>query len=503
MDKKRKGTAEKEITELIARFTEGFNSDKMSAEEGEGIIERLWDLADDAVPLVVEMLASPDENTRNVAIVLLRELDDPRAVEPLKRMLTQSDYSDEEKLKVLQTLDVLGSPVDEDTFRRAISDPDALMRRSLDRMLETIEDPVQLEGFLAMMAEGPPEMQEQTVRDMLAPLADRRLLLMLTALLHSEHNGVIAAAIDALERLKEPAVIPLLEERAQYDSSRHVRRAAENAALRLQTRIGDQPSRPWTTPCPLPLAYCMLSTMDGSGGQVLFIAREQPDGDLRIVDLMFNDHEGIKDCFSVVVDEEELNEMMDAFSSNEFVDISLERVRAEVARAYQVTLDARRRLPPAFITWQGWTEGDDPRPLEEFPLPALEPSGQAKLLAECVELLTLEEFDYWFFNPDEVQSFVSRYRKLLHRDQANRDQSPFEALLDQVIEAVVDERYRRLLADRLRRQAWLLAQIYEEEEVPSWALAAAVAFEEGVVVEHPLLRDMMERSLLNAIGRYL
>ena len=503
MSKKGKGAAEKEITELIARFTEGFHSDKMSVEEGEWIIERLRDLADDAVPLVVEMLASPDEDTRNVAIVLLRELDDPRAAEPLKRVLYKSDYSDEEKLKVLQALDVLGSPVDEDTLRRAISDPDALMRRSLDRMLDVIEDPAHVGGFLEIMEEGPPEMQEQTVLDLLAPLADRRLLPMLTALLYSEHDSVIVAAIDGIERLKEPATIPLLEERAQYDPSRRVRHAAENAALRLQTRIGDRPPQRWITPSPLPLAYCMLSTIDGSGGQVLFIAREQPDDSLRVVDLMFNDHEGIKDFFSAVVDEDELDEMMDTFENVDFVDIGLEQVRAEVARAHQVTLDARRRLPPAFMAWQGWIEGDDPRPLEEFPLPSREPSQQSKLLAECAELLTLEEFDYWFFNPDEVQSFVSRYRKLLRRDQADRGQAPFEALLDQAIETMVDERYRRLLADRLHRQAWLLAQIYEEEEVSLWALAAAVAFEEGVVVEHPLLRNMMERSLLNAIGRYL
>jgi hypothetical protein len=387
LSKERKGSAEKEITELIARFTEGFNSGEMSIEEGERIIERLWDLADDAVPLVVEMLASPDEDTRNVAIVLLRELDDPRAAEPLKRVLYKSDYGDEEKLEVLQALDVLGSPVDEDTLRRAISDPEALMRRSLDRMLEVIEDPAQVEGFLEIMAEGPPEMQEQTVLDLLAPLSDRRLLLMLTALLHSEHDGVIIAAIDAIERLKEPATIPLLEERAQYDPSRRVRHAAENASLRLRTRIGDRPLQHWIIPSRLPLASCMLSTIDGSGGQVLLTAREQPDGNLRVVGLMFNDREGIKDFFSTVVDQDELDEMMDNFENIDFVDIGLQQVRAEVARAYQVTLDARRRLPLAFMAWQGWVEGDDPRPLEEFPLPSLEPSRQARLLAECAELL--------------------------------------------------------------------------------------------------------------------
>jgi len=506
VSKKRKKETGKEVADLVARFREGFVGGKMMVEEARWIIERLQSLAGDAVPRIAEMLTSPSEEERATAIVLLRELDDPRAVRPLRRMLHKPNYSDEEKVKVIQVLDALGSPIDEATFRRAISDPDALMRRSMARMLEVIENPAQVETFLEVMEEEPPEMQEQYVHDALAPLADRRLLLMLAALLHSEHDTVIVAAVDAIERLKEPAVISLLEERAQYDPSRRVRHAAENAALRLRTRIGapneKHSPQPWITLSPLPLAYCLLSTMDGSGGQVLLVTREQPDGDLSLIDLMFNDHEGIKDCFNIVVDEEELDEMVDSFGNTEFVDISLEQARATIAHAYQVTLNARRRLPTAFVVWQGWIEGEDPRSIEEFPLPFLDPPQQAELLAECAELLTLDEFDYWFFNPDEVEPFVPRYRELFRLGQAERGEAPFEALLDQAIKAVVDDRYRRLLPDRLRRQAWLLAQVYEDEEGALWALAAAAALEKDVLVEHPLLRDMMDRSLLNAIGRY-
>ncbi|MDY7075545.1 MAG: hypothetical protein SXV54_01345 [Chloroflexota bacterium] len=504
------------VADLIDRFIEGLTSANLNIEEGEWIVEQLQNLAADAVPRVAEILTSPNRENRLAALVLLREIGDPRAVRPLRRMLHQPDYSDDEKLSVIRALDDLGSPIDEATLRRAISDPEALMRDSIEQMLETIGNPGEVEAFLEMMGEAPPEMSESYVRDMLAPLTDRRLLLMLTALLHNEHDSLVMVAIDAIERIKEPATIPLLEERAQYDPSRQVRHAARNAALRLWTRIGapdeEQPSPPWIILSSLPLACCLLCTMDGSGGQVLFIAREadqsesgqsvKPGSDLKVVDLMFNDHEGIKDCFSVSVNEEELDEMVNSFGSAEFVDISLEQARAELTRAYQVTLDAGRRLPPAFMAWRGWIEGEDSRSLEEFPLPALKPSQQAELLAECVELLTLEEFDFWFFNPDEVTSFVHRYRKLLRQNMANRGQVSLEALLDEAIETLIGDNYQRLLPDRLRRQAWLLAQLYEEDEIPLWALAAAAAFEEGVIVEHPLLREMMNVSLLNAVERY-
>jgi predicted component of type VI protein secretion system len=503
MSKKRKGSDGDEVAGLVDRFVQGLISGKMNLDEGDWIVEQLRDLAG-TVPRVAGMLVSPDADERFAAVVLLRELGDPRAVKPLRQMLHKTDYSDGEKLQVIQALDVLGAPIDEATFRRVISDPEALMQDSIEQMLATIEGSAQVEAFLEMMGEAPPEMVKSHVRDTLAPLADRRLLLMLTALLHNEHDDIVVAAINAIEYMKEPATIPLLEERAQYDLSHKVRHAAENAALRLRMRIRDpdEERAPWIIPSPLPLAYCLLCTIDGSGGQVLFVAREQPDGDLQVLDLMFNDHEGIKDCFSAVVEEDELDEMTHSFGSAEFVDISLERARAEVVRAYQVTLDAGRRLPPAFLAWRSWIEGEDSRSIEEFPLPSLEPSRQAELLAECAELVELEEFDFWFFNPDEVASFVPRYRKLLRQGQADQGHAPFEALLDEAIKAVVDSNYRRLLPDRLRRQAWLLAQLYEEEEVSLWALAAAAALEEGVIVEHPLLREMMNISFLNAVGRW-
>jgi hypothetical protein len=505
LSKKRKGSNGDKVSGLIDRFIEGLISGDMNMIEGEWIVEQLQDQADDAVPCVVKILASPNEKDRLAALILLCELDDPRAVAPLRRMLHKPDYGDEEKFQIIRALDALGAPIDEATFHRVISDPDALMQGSMEQMLETIQDPGQVEAFLEMIEESPPEMIESYLHDVLAPLADRRLLLVLTTLLHSKHDDVIIAAIDAIERIKEPATIPLLEERAQYDPSRQVRHVAENASLRLRVRAGEPDQEqipPWIVPSELPLAHCLLCTIDGSGGQVLFVAREQPDDNLQIFDLLFNDREGIKECFSVIVDKDELDEMTGSFGSAEFVDISLERACVEVARVYQITLDAGRRLPPAFMAWRGWLEGDDPRQIEEFSLPSLESSRRAELLEACEGLVELDEFEFWFFNPDEVESFVPRYRKLLEEGQTNRGQARFEKLLDEAIEAVVDGNYQRILPDRLRRQAWLLAQLYEEEEESLWALAAAAALEQGIIIEHPLLREMMDVSFFNAVEQW-
>ncbi len=54
------------------------------------------------------------------------------------------------------------------------------------------------------------------------------------------------------------------------------------------------------------------------------------------------------------------------------------------------------------------------------------------------------------------------------------------------------------IGKRLERQAWLLAQLYEEEDTPKMALAASAALQanSGVALtEHPFLREMMRKTL--------
>lgn len=498
MRKKVKGGAKEKAARLIARFFDGYVSGELTVGEAEDIFDQLFAFADEALPLITKRLESTDEDERQAAITLLRELDDPRAVPALRRMLSNLDRSDDEKIAIIAALSEMGEMLDEATLSRVVPDPERLVRDAMMGVLEMIEDPRQVEEFLGVIGQGPPEMQAAYVQDFLGSLADRRLLLLLTALLHSEHDEVVMATIDAIERLKEPATVPVLQERGQYDPSPQVRHAAENAALRLQARVGERPPQSPVIPPSPPIAYCLLSTIDGDGGQVLFVARERPEGDFWLLDVMFTDHQGVKDCFSAAAEEDELFEMMEAFESIDFVDVSLERARAEVVRARQVTFEAGRRLPPPLVIWQNWLEGEDNREVEETPLPALDPSRQAELLEACGELVTLDEFEYWFFNPEEMAGFVSRYRKLERQSQAELGEPAYDKLLDEAIEAVVGDEWQRLLPGRLRRQAWLLAQLYEEEDVSLWALAAADALEDGVVVEHPLLRLMMDESLFNA-----
>ncbi len=83
---KKKNKKEK-VIDLIDSFIEGLLSGKMNVVDGEWFVAQLQDLAGDAIPHIMEILASPNEKKRLAALVLLNELGDPRAATPLRRML--------------------------------------------------------------------------------------------------------------------------------------------------------------------------------------------------------------------------------------------------------------------------------------------------------------------------------------------------------------------------------------------------------------------------------
>ena len=90
-----------EAAELVACFRDGYTSGGLTTQEFDQIVERLLGLDDAALPPLVEMLESSDTSGRAVAILLLHELGDSRAVRPLRRALLQPDYSDKDKLGII------------------------------------------------------------------------------------------------------------------------------------------------------------------------------------------------------------------------------------------------------------------------------------------------------------------------------------------------------------------------------------------------------------------
>jgi hypothetical protein len=333
---------------------------------------------------------------------------------------------------------------------------------------------------------------------------DRRILPFFLCLLHAPSDDVVLGVIEALQAMRDPTLRPVLEERACYDPSEKVRNAARQAATSLAREEKAPPISILELPvAPPPLKRCLVSTIDGDGGQLLLVIRQPPGGRSCVFwHVMMDDHEGIKDCFggqadSVGAIEAMINDGM-ADMGLELVEVSLQRVREELRSAYELTIRSGRRLPPSYMSWQSWQCGEDLEAVRSYPVPELTSEEWPDLLAKCGELLALDEFDSWYFGPDELGGLKRKLLRTLQYDDATVD-----GLVSQGIKQIVRGTRRRRLRHRLSRQAWLLAQLYEGDEIPKLALAAAAALDDSrgrALVQHPLLREMMLRSLTHALG---
>ena len=490
-----------EIEEIIECFV---NQD-LSMAEAEAAFERLGKAKKRVMPRLLDMAASPDPKLHRTAATLLAEIGIDKATERLHQLLEDPALEDEHKMSILHALQVLGGISEgEDPFVY-LNDPEAMFRKSQEAILSLFQEPFQLERILQTILEGDmPGMVTPQALTAMAHSQDRRVLPLFLCLLHAPEDDAVMAAIEALQALREPTTIPILEERAEYDPSPRVRQAAQKAAAHLTSAAASQPTSILELPvAPPPLVGCRLSTIDGNGSQVLFIIRQTADDAYEFLDLMFNDHQGIKDCFGGQSEDiEEIEDMVVEGLSEmgiEMVEVSIEKARAETERAYQTTLKAGRRLPPSYMGWKSWLQGEDPEPVELFPLPEIAPREQPGLLARCGELIGMDEFNSWFFNPEELQGLERKFERLANRKDADE---AIEKLISQGIRKVVDDRHRRLLRERLERQAWLLTQVYGDEEIPKLALAAAAGLADDADAppeEHPLLREMMLESFANAL----
>jgi hypothetical protein len=489
---------DQEIRDIVHRLL----TMPLDEDEADEEIERLALAEEEAVTELMRFVAGRDRGKHRLACQILVRLESDLAVEPLRQSLRDPKVIDDYKVDIITALMHLdGLQPGENPFEY-LRDAEGAMRRTQQEFLDMMRDPLELCNFVQENIKDLPFFQSPEQFQYFVTTGGSETFPLLLCLLHASENQVVVSTIEAMETLQLPEAVSYLEERAAYDPNRKVRRAAQRVAERLTDQVGRRDETP--TPPDEPLLGCFVSSIDGSGGQILVIGRETADGHCKFLNVMFNDHEGIKDCFGGLSPTlEEVQEFIGGSFAEmgiELVNVSLERAREELVRAHQITREAHRRLPVGLMAWRHWALGEDPKPPKVFPLPEIRPDEREALLAECDKLLDLEEFESWFFNAEDLRGLDRQYRRLQNEDPT--DEAQEEALITQGVRRVVDKARRQLLRDRLRRQAWLLAQIYEEDDVPGMALVAADALEDDSLLppeEHLLLREMMLDSFFNAV----
>ncbi len=448
---------------------------------------------------VLHLLRSNEPSAQAAALRILTELATEFDLEELEDFVTDPTVSDIAKLSLAPLLKELDSEITDESLAEYLNDPVGSVRQMQMRLLELVgQNEMGIETILEDVVSMPVERRLAFI-SWLGNSNDPRAASLLIPLLEHEGGKVATAVLEALELLGPIAVshtIPALNYILATSSNRLLKQQARTTLghLTMQSMLGAEDiALMEARQGALPLYEARMSALDGSGSQLIMLSWRRPDGLVKGVNILFYDQQGIKDCYGV-------DEMaMEQWKSlvNDLNEQGFQSFSVPFAYAQAVLMDARatskrkrQKLPIAYAIWRPFIEGREPhKQVTKTPvvLEPLELNDEVIALGKTgAELYQSNELKSWLYEPIErIEPFISRYWAMQNRfevaprgnkrsQKVQEQQLHVDQLIDEAVDALIDDAWRSLYEVRLRRQAAFFQQLDRNAEVALMCATAAV-----------------------------
>ncbi len=481
---------------------------------------------------VLALLRSRDPGAHATAVHILSELATEDDREALEDFVTDPTVSDLAKLTLAPVLKELHSEMAEEGIIEYLNDPEAAMLQMQTRLLELVgRSELGVEAVLEDVLTMPLERRLGFV-DWLGRSHDPRAAHLLVPLLENQSTRVVMATIDALEQLGTVAAyqsIPALNHLLATSSNRALKQHARSALGRLTMHAapGTEAQAMAVAAQPaFPLYETRVSFIDGSGSQIIMLAWKRSEGLLKGINILYQDQWGLKDCYGTdemaVERWEALVKEMSEQGFTNFV-VPPEFCLALIAEASALNKRGRRKLPIAYSIWRPLISAEAQQRQGTPVRTALEPLPYTPdllpLVQQGVELFQLPEFSSWLYEPlDAIQPFMTRYwsslegpqpptagRSRTRRAQPRTQPASLDAVVDDALAALIDERWRLLYEARLRRQGQLFEfGARQKTAALIRAVAAALHPSSGLTPrEQPFVRTLLSLTIRQGPFRLL
>jgi hypothetical protein len=528
MPRGRKGPPKDSIDSILLALSRRTDIDSETLSHYFDRLDEEW--ADGARDKVLHLLRTNDAAAHSAAVLILSELATNFDLEELEDFVADPTVGDLAKLTLAPVLKELGSEMADDGIIEYLNDPEAAMLQMQMRLLELVgQSELGVESVLEDVLSMPVERRLGFI-NWLGSSQDPRAARLLIPLLESQSGKVATATIDALEQLGAIAAsqtIPALNYVLTSSSNRQLKQQARAALGRLtmQSVPGAEDSAMQQTLLqPQPLYEARVSFVDGSGAQMIMLSWKRSDGLLKGVNVLYQDNWGIKDCYGTdEMEVERWSELVESMEEQGFgsFQVSLDYCRALIADARALNKRTRHKLPVAYAVWRSFIESNAPS-AKETPSIRLEPLPFSPALAQLAqrgnELLQLPEFESWTFEPfasiqPYVQSYIGAFnpadsshgRRRKGGQRIAVQKTNQETIVSEVLDKVVDDKWRLTYEARLRRQGALYQFVGRTDDASLVsAVAAALHPDSGLAVrEQPFMRAFMHRSLGNGLLRMM
>ena len=525
MPRGRKGPPQENIDSILLAMSRRMDIDSDTLSHYFDRLDEEW--TDGARDKVLHLLRTNDLTAQSAAVQILSELATDFDLEELEDFVADPTVGDLAKLTLVPVLNELGSEMADEGIIDYLNDPEAAMLQMQMRLLDLMgQSELGVESVLEDVLNMPLDRRLGFI-NWLGNSQDPRATKLLLPLLENQSSKIVTATIDALEQLGPVATyqsIPALNYLLTNTSNRQLKQHARATLGRLTMYLAPgqevAPVEQFIQKQEL-LHEARVSFIDGSGTQMIMLAWKRSDGLLKGVNVLYQDTWGIKDCYG--------NDEMEAESWSELVEsmeeqgfgsykVTLDYCRALITDARAMNKRTRHKLPVAYAIWRPFIEGNESSSKNDSTAkimlkPVVFTPDLSQLAKRGDELLDLQEFETWTFEPFEsIKPYVNSYieasgtvnspraRKRRGGLKANQ-----EAIVSDVLEKVVDDKWRLLYESRLRRQGALFQYIGREDDVLLVSAACAALHPDSGLApnEQSFLRAFMHRSLSNGLLRIM
>ena len=525
MSRGRKGPPQENIDSILLAMSRRTDIDSDTLSHYFDRLDEEW--TDGARDKVLHLLRTNDVTAHSTAVLILSELATDFDLEELEDFVADPTVGDLAKLTIAPVLNELGSEMAEEGIIDYLNDPEAAMLQMQIRLLDLMgQSELGVESVLEDVLTMPMDRRLGFI-NWLGGSQDPRATKLLLPLLENQSSKVVKATIDALEQLGAVAAyqsIPALNYLLTNTSNRQLKQHARAALGRLTMYLTpgqEEVAMEQTLQKQESLHEARVSFIDGSGTQMVMLAWRRSDGLLKSVNVLNQDTWGIKDCYGTdEMEAESWSELVESMEEQGFdsYQVSLDYCRALIVDARAMNKRTRHKLPVAYAIW---------RPSIEANESSNKNASTAKIMLEpCVftpelsqlakrgdELLDLQEFESWTFEPFEsIRPYVNTYIEASGAVKSSRVRkrrggllTNQEMIVSDVLEKVVDDKWRLLYESRLRRQGALYQYVGREDDaLLVGAVTAALHPDSGLAPqEQPFLRAFMHRSLSNGLLRIM
>jgi len=525
MPRGRKGPPQENIDSILLAMSRRTDIDSDTLSHYFDRLDEEW--TDGARDKVLHLLRTNDVTAHSAAVLILSELATDFDLEELEDFVADPTVGDLAKLTLAPVLNELGSEMADEGIIDYLNDPEAAMLQMQMRLLDLMgKSELGVESVLEDVLAMPMDRRLGFI-NWLGGSQDPRAIKLLLPLLENQSSKVVTATIDALEQLGAVAAyqsIPALNFLLANSSNRQLKQHARAALGRLTMYLTpgqEETAMEQTLQKQEPLHEARVSFIDGSGTQMVMLAWRRSDGLLKSVNVLNQDTRGIKDCYGTdEMEVESWSELVESMEEQGFgsYQVSLDYCRALIADARAMNKRTRHKLPVAYTIWRPSIEGNESsNKTAATAIIMLEPRVFTPDLAQLAkrgdELLNLPEFESWTFEPFEsIRSYVNSYIEAsgpVHSSRVRKRRGELKAnqetIVSDVLEKVVDDKWRLLYESRLRRQGALFQYVGRiDDALLVSAVTAALHPDSGLAAqEQPFLRAFMHRSLSNGLLRIM